>query len=133
MNDLFKNYRKFVNGVTSPASKDTNDLMARILELEVQGINVAKMNTACVGCAGEGGEIIDLWKKILHHGKPWNDENKQKMIDECGDMFWYLSHLMEVLDVDVEEVLERNVEKLKSRYPGGEFSIHAAENRNETK
>ena len=130
MNDLMKNYRTFVNGVTSEDSSNSAKFLQRIVILEEAGIPFAKMDTACSGIAGEAGEINDLWKKIKFHGKPWNDDNRQKMIDECGDMFWYLSHLMECLDVELEEVLERNVKKLEARYPGGTFSIHASENRN---
>lgn len=124
--EIFDNYKIFVNGVTSETSTDTEKLIQRMREL---GINFAKMDTACSGIAGEAGEINDLWKKIKYHGKPWNEENRQKMIDECGDMYWYLSHLMECLDVTVEEVLEKNITKLQSRYPGGVFSIHRSENR----
>jgi len=131
MNEIFKQYRKFVNGVTSPISNSL-ELFLQHLECEVymQKINFPKMDMACSGIAGEAGEINDLWKKIKYHGKPWNEDNRNKMIDEVGDMFWYLTHLMEVLDVEVEEVLDRNVKKLESRYPGGKFSIERSEHRN---
>ena len=132
MNEIFKSYKKFVNGVTSETSLQSPKFVDRICEIEDQGmVNFVKMDTACSGIAGEAGEINDIWKKIKFHGKPWNEQNRQKMIDECGDMFWYLTHLMEVLNVEVEDVLKRNVEKLESRYPGGKFSIEASENRND--
>ena len=129
MNEVFRQYREFVNGVTSGPSSKPNIFREHMNQLN-DSLNFPKMDTACSGIAGESGEINDLWKKVKYHGKPWNDDNRNKMIDEVGDMFWYLTHLMEVLEVEVEEVLDRNVKKLESRYPGGKFSIERSENRN---
>ena len=128
MNDVFKRYQEFVNGVTSEDSLSTDAFLTRIQELE-KVIPFAKMDTACSGVAGEAGEINDLWKKVKFHGKPWNEDNRNKMMDELGDMFWYLSHLMECLETNPEEIIKRNIHKLESRYPGGKFSIERSENR----
>lgn len=126
---MFKQYIEFVDGVTSEPSKNTQKLIERINELEETGLNVARMVTGAAGMAGEAGEIADLWKKVLLHGKPWNEENKAKMESEIGDCFWYLMQLCMALQVDPEEIIEKNVEKLQSRYPGGKFSIERSENR----
>jgi len=128
MNKVFTQYKQFVNGVTSEDSLNNEKFIERVMELN-KSIPFSKMDTAVSGIAGEAGEIADLWKKIKFHGKPYNDENRDKMISELGDMFWYLSHAMECLGVDVEDVLDRNVEKLQSRYPGSKFTIDASENR----
>ena len=125
---LFEQYRKFVEGVTSEVSSNTDALMARLDELNEE-FNVARMDTACAGIAGEAGEINDLWKKIKFHGKPWNEENKAKMAAEAGDMFWYLLHLCAVLDISFEDAILANIKKLEARYPGGTFSIERSENR----
>ena len=127
-NETFEQYKNFVKKVTSDTSHDTPLFNERLTELNDE-INVAQLLTATYGIAGEAGEINDLTKKILFHGKPWNDENKAKMLSEVGDMFWYLTHLMEVLGVEVEDVLDYNIKKLESRYPGGKFSIERSENR----
>ena len=127
-NELFNNYKTFVEGVTSGASGDTEIFIERLKELN-QYFNVARMDTACSGIAGEAGEINDLWKKIKFHGKPWNEENRLKMIAEVGDMFWYLLHLCVQLDIDFEEAMKKNIGKLQARYPGGTFSIERSENR----
>lgn len=77
-----------------------------------------------MGLCGESGEAIDLVKKHLHQG---HELNKEALIKELGDIAWYLAELATVLDVSLEEVLERNIEKLKKRYPEGfdsEQSIH---------
>jgi len=125
---IFEQYKTFVEGVTSEASMNTDALVARIQELDKQ-INVARMDTACKGLAGEAGEINDLWKKILFHGKPLNDENIEKMKAEVGDMFWYLLHLCVILDISFEDAMVSNIKKLETRYPGGKFSIERSENR----
>ena len=127
--DLFKQYKTFVEGVTSGVSNDSNAFMERLKELNTH-FNVARMDTACAGIAGEAGEINDLWKKIKFHGKPWNEENKAKMVAEVGDMFWYLMHICIQLDIDFEEAMLNNIEKLEARFPGGKFSIDRSENRN---
>ena len=80
-----------------------------------------------MGLCGESGEVIDLVKKHVSHGHPLN---REKLIDELGDVAWYLAECATVLDVTLEEVLERNIEKLKKRYPDGfdsEKSIHRSE------
>jgi len=127
LNNTFKQYQTFVEGVTSETSKDTEMFQKRITELEQAGINFAEFDTAIAGIGGEAGEIGDLWKKLKYHGKPWNEENRQNFIDEAGDMFWYLAKYMQSLNITIEEVLDRNVAKLESRYPGGTFSIERSE------
>ena len=80
-----------------------------------------------MGLCGESGEVIDLVKKHVSHGHPLN---REKLIDELGDVAWYLAECATVLDVSLEEILERNIEKLKKRYPEG-FSTYRSINREE--
>ena len=80
-----------------------------------------------MGLCGESGEVIDLVKKHVSHGHPLN---REKLIDELGDVAWYLAVCATVLDVSLEEILERNIEKLKKRYPEG-FSTYRSINREE--
>ena len=130
-NKYFQQYQGFVDGITSNTSKDTNLLIKRIHELENLGISFSEMDTAISGISGEAGEISDLWKKVKFHNKPWDDENKQKMISEAGDMLWYMAKLLKTLDISFEDVIQSNINKLVSRYPGGVFSIEKSENRSE--
>ena len=79
---------------------------------------------AVMGLCGESGEAIDIVKKHLHQG---HDLDREKLIKELGDIAWYLAEAATALDIDLETVLERNIEKLRSRYPEGfsaERSIH---------
>ena len=69
-----------------------------------------------MGLCGESGEAIDIVKKHLAQG---HELDREKLIKELGDIAWYLAEMATVLDIDLEEVLERNIEKLKKRYPEG--------------
>ena len=80
-----------------------------------------------MGLCGESGEVIDLLKKHLHHGHPLD---REKMLKELGDVAWYLAETAYALDYDLETVLQRNIEKLKERYPEG-FSEERSINREE--
>lgn len=69
-----------------------------------------------LGLAGEAGEVVDQIKKgILHqHGL-----DRDKMKKELGDVCWYVAALCTKLDLDLGEVFEANIDKLKKRYPDG--------------
>ena len=69
-----------------------------------------------MGLCGEAGEAIDVVKKHLGQGHPLDREH---LIQELGDVAWYLAETATALDVDLEEVFSRNIEKLRRRYPQG--------------
>lgn len=71
---------------------------------------------AVMGLCGESGEAIDIVKKHLAQG---HELNKDALIKELGDVAWYLAEAATALGVNLDEVLQRNIEKLKSRYPEG--------------
>ena len=80
-----------------------------------------------MGLCGESGEVIDIVKKHLAQG---HELDKEKIIKELGDVAWYMAEIATVLDVELEDVLVQNIEKLKKRYPEGfstEKSVHRAE------
>ena len=125
----FDKYLLFVDGVTSDSSKNFVDLADRLGELDREGANIERLTTAGVGLAAESGEFLEIVKKMVFQGKPWNDDNREHLIIELGDIMWYVAQATQALGVDFEEVLEMNVKKLEKRYPGGSFSIHKSENR----
>ena len=63
-----------------------------------------------------GAEAIDIVKKHLAQG---HDLNKEHLIEELGDIAWYLAETSYALDISLEEVLKLNIEKLQKRYPEG--------------
>ena len=80
-----------------------------------------------MGLCGEAGEAIDIVKKHLHQG---HELDREKLVKELGDIAWYLAETATALDISLEEVLERNIGKLRSRYPEG-FSTERSVNRKE--
>ena len=124
-------YLEFVEGVTSDESLYLDYLMRRIAELEVQESNVPQLLTAALGLTAEAGEFTEVVKKILLQGKPYNEDNIFHMKRELGDICWYIAQACMALDTSFDEIIEMNVEKLKARYPGGEFDVHKSENRKE--
>lgn len=118
--DFFKNYCAFANSITSEFGKDDKLFQKKIEELSnILSGNYSRLDNAISGIAGEAGEIADLWKKIKFHGKDFDDENKEKLIKELGDMFWYLAQASLALDIPMEEIINKNIEKLKTRHPNG--------------
>ena len=126
-----KKYLDFVNQVTSDESKDGIAFVNRLRELEGDDCEIHRLLTAAVGITAEGGEFMEIVKKIIFQGKPYNEENIFHMKRELGDICWYLAQAFMALDTDFDEILEMNVDKLKARYPGGEFDVHKSENRKE--
>ena len=123
-------YIEFVEGVTSDQSRDYAALLTRLNSLELEDdCNVPQLLTAALGLTAESGEFTEVVKKILLQGKPYNEENVFHMKRELGDICWYLAQACMALDTTFDEVIEMNVDKLKARYPGGEFDVHKSENR----
>ena len=127
----FDKYALFVDGVTSDSSKDYQCFIESVSSLDRKGANIHRLLTAAVGISAEGGEFMEIVKKMVFQGKPWNDDNREHLIIELGDVMWYVAQACIALDVDFEEVIEMNVKKLEKRYPGGEFNVYQSENRKE--
>ena len=122
----------FVTEVTSLPSTDLAALLSRITELDIeQDADVPRLLTAALGLTSESGVFTEVVKKIILQGKPYNEENIFHMKRELGDICWYLAQACMALDTTFDEIIEMNVDKLKARYPGGEFDVHKSENRKE--
>ena len=124
-------YVEFVDAVTSQESKDGEAFTARIADLYASDFPTERLLTAAVGMSAEAGEFTEIIKKIIFQGKPVNDENLFDLKRELGDIMWYVAQACMGLDISLDEVMEMNVDKLKARYPGGEFDVHYSENRKE--
>lgn len=125
----FNRYLNFVDEVTSDASKDFVALSERLVELDEKGANIERLLTAGVGINAEGGEFMEIVKKMVFQGKPFNEDNREHMIIELGDIMWYVAQACMALNVTLDEVVSRNVQKLMKRYPGGAFDVFYSENR----
>ena len=123
----FKRYEEFVDAVTSDCSKDFVSLADRLGELDREGANIERLTTAGVGLAAESGEFLEIVKKMVFQGKPWNNDNREHLIIELGDVMWYVAQACMALDVSFDDVIRGNVSKLEKRYPGGSFSVEKSE------
>ena len=125
----FKKYTEFVNAVTSEESKYGGHFQDRLKDLYSKDFKSHRALTAALGLCAESGEFTEIVKKILFQGKPVSQDNLFHMKRELGDIMWYFIQACIALDITPEEVIEMNVDKLKKRYPGGEFDVHYSENR----
>lgn len=82
------------------------------------------LQNAALGLAGEAGEVADHIKKVYYQGHPLNPT---ELINELGDVLWYIAEMCTALGIDMSEAAEANVNKLLLRYPDGfdaELSIN---------
>lgn len=111
-NEYQENCMKFA----SKLSRSTNE------NLLIQGV---------MGMNGEAGEAIDIVKKIMFHGHPFDNENKDHLAKELGDVMWYVATSAKAIGYDLSTIMEMNIDKLSKRYPDGHFdtekSIHRKE------
>jgi NTP pyrophosphatase (non-canonical NTP hydrolase) len=125
----FDKYANFVDAVTSDASKDFVALSDRMVELDRKGANIERLLTAAVGINAEGGEFMEIVKKMVFQGKPYNEDNREHLIIELGDIMWYVAQACIALGVTLDDVVAKNVQKLLKRYPEGAFDAYFSENR----
>ena len=124
-------YLEFVNAVTSQESKENSVFFERLEYLRNKEFPSERLLTAAVGMSAEAGEFTEVVKKIVFQGKEPTEENLFHLKRELGDVMWYVAQACMGLGVSLDEIIEMNVEKLKARYPGGEFDVHYSENRKE--
>jgi len=127
----FDKYAEFVDAVTSDESTDFVALSDRLVELDRKGANIERLLTGAIGLNSEGGEIMEIVKKLIFQGKKWDDETVFHLKRELGDVMWYLMQCLIALDTPIDEIVSMNVEKLEKRYPGGTFDPFYSENRQE--
>ena len=126
-----KKYEHFVEKVTSKESNQLSEMFYATKELETKNpnINMSLLLTGGIGLSSETGEFNEIVKKCIFQSKPLNDETVFHCKRELGDIMWYWISSCRALGLDPNEVIEENVNKLKARYPDGEFDVHYSENR----
>ena len=123
-------YVKFVSQVTSEESKNGVAFVNRIRDLE-ESSDIHRLLTAAVGMSAEGGEFLEIVKKMIFQGKPYNEENVRHLKIELGDILWYVAQACMALDISLDEITDMNIDKLSKRFPDGYFSEYYSENRQE--
>ena len=125
--EFFATYCDFVTKVTSDPSLDIEALKASLESIQEESdIDVPRLMTAALGLSSEGGEFVEIVKKIFLQGKPANQDNIFHMKRELGDIMWYWVTACMALDLDPVEVILENQKKLETRY-GEQFTIDQSE------
>lgn len=78
-----------------------------------------------LGLTGEAGEVADVVKKAIYHGHGLTEDIVNKIIDECGDVLYYIDRVLNSVGSDINRAMAHNMVKLSKRYPAG-FSTEAS-------
>jgi NTP pyrophosphatase (non-canonical NTP hydrolase) len=124
-------YIEFVKRVTSEPSSNVDALVDRIRELDEQGVKLTYLLTFALGASAELGEAVEIIKKCLFQGKKFDEDAKRHLLLECSDSLFYIADLCIAMDVNFEDIMQMNYEKLSARYPEGHFTVERSENRRE--
>lgn len=116
---------------------DNPDLTADHVRYDQMVLQLFKADTApgmlvhaALGIAGEAGELVDAIKKHLIYGKPLDREN---VIEELGDLRFYIQAMQNVLGISESDILQHNANKLAKRYRGLRYTDQAAIDRADKK
>lgn len=86
-----------------------------------------QLANAALGLTGEAGEVAEVIKKHLFHATPLD---KDALMKELGDCLWYIAAFGTVLGFSLDDIAQRNIDKLRKRYPEG-FDTERSRNRTE--
>ena len=128
-NPKWLEYLRFVDAVTSDESKISSQFISRTAQLQAEGCKLERLLTAAVGISAEGGEFLEIVKKITFQGKPYDEASINHLKIELGDVLWYVAQACMALDVSLDDVIAQNITKLAARYPEGHFNSFFSENR----
>ncbi|MEI7683184.1 MAG: nucleoside triphosphate pyrophosphohydrolase family protein [Candidatus Saccharibacteria bacterium] len=107
-------------------------------EYQKQALTTAKNNPDplmdktiwAMGVAGEAGEVLDKWKKIVaYKGGIVSREDKVELKKELGDVVWYIAVLSHSLGISLEDVMQANIIKLTDRDKRGMINKGQGDNR----
>jgi len=88
------------------------ELAMKVLNSEADNKDV--LINGAMGLCSESGEAINIVKKYLTQATPLD---RSKLVEELGDITWYVAEVATALGLDLEDVLVRNIGKLKMRHP----------------
>lgn len=85
--------------------------------------NADALSYVTLGLTGEAGEIANKVKKILRDkGGNVTSDDRTELSKELGDVLWYLTRLADEIGYPLEDIAQRNVDKLRSRKERGVIS-----------
>ena len=111
---------------------DLSKYVQDCLRTESNNLNITPLNSqeyrvahAVLGIVDESGELAKALKARMWYGKPLDVINLQ---EEVSDVLWYVSLLLDAIGSSYEEVMTKNIAKLRVRYPE-KFTTELALNR----
>lgn len=113
---LEQKYELMVDHLVKPADQI-------LMQLTVTQVDLIHM---ALGVSGEAGELVDAIKKYAIYGKQLDREN---VIEELGDLEFYMEHIRKTLGLTRNEVLQKNIDKLSVRYHQGTYTDQQAQER----
>ena len=66
-----------------------------------------------LGLGGETGEVLEILKKAFRDEKPIDMDH---LAEELGDVVWYIANICTSCGLQLQDVIDQNVSKLKERY-----------------
>lgn len=108
--------------------KSGGDVFRSIMGGELIASENLELLHAAIGIGGEAGEIQDTIKKVCIYGQPLAGKHHENLIEELGDLEFYMQELRSLIGVTREETLMANIAKLEKRYPEG-YSDESAKQR----
>lgn len=106
--DLLSAFERHVIALAKPMNSDVLNLLH-----------------GAVGVSGEAGELLDAIKKVWAYEKPLTPEVWENLLEETGDILFYLTIIANVSNFTLFDAMEYNIKKLSARYPQG-YSNEAA-------
>ena len=82
--------------------------------LDFSHVEIVRLLHGAIGLCTEAGEIQDTLKKHLFYAADLDENN---LIEECGDVLWYLAEILNALKIPLQKVMQANISKLAVRYP----------------
>ena len=114
------NLEKQFDEMTLALAKNGQDIINDLTPKKADLLHMA------VGVSGEAGELLDAVKKAVIYNKEMDLEN---IIEELGDLEFYMSKIRQIVGITREEILQRNIDKLSVRYAKGKYSNGQAQER----
>jgi NTP pyrophosphatase (non-canonical NTP hydrolase) len=114
---------EYIKEVKKTEALDCETIRSRLIDEHIRLLH------ASMGVSTEANEILDAVKKYLFYGKAYSKDN---IVEELGDMLWYIAAMCDMLGVSIEQVQASNIKKLRIRY-GESFSENKAINRDVSK
>ena len=111
-----QDYPALVSALQKPGA----EIIAELVPKKASTLHMA------IGISGEAGELLDAIKEWVLYGKPLDVEN---VIEELGDLFFYIQGLQNDLGLTREAIIAENMKKLNKRYSTGTYSNQQAQER----